>query len=449
MAIPLQIKRNSTAGVTPTSLADGELAINTADGKLFWKDSAGTIQSMSLSGGGGGGGGLTNWTESVATASPNNTVNSVQLLATAATTNAAAVLAPKGTGAIQAQTASSTSTGGNVRGAYATDWQRSRTAATQVASGQYSTILGGQYNTASSTACTAGGYNCKASSNYAFAHGSSCTASGTSAVALGSSNTASGSSAVSLGSSNTASGASAVSLGNLNASGGFYSVAIGTFNSVSASLFGTAIGDNNLVNTAGQCIGSNNSTGSAYQTLLGNYVNSPPFQGLVAFGASYDMAGFSPRSDDRRYSGLLHLGRTTTDSTTAVTLTSDNSGATAQNQFAIPDNCLAMFRMRVIARRKSQGPPYNYDHKWWNTTTEGVVQRSSGAGTITDHQPIVLSSTPQSSWSPFPDGTVTVAVNATTGCVEVSVVGVGSQVGWQQEVQWLAEIHFVFLGMTW
>jgi hypothetical protein len=43
---PIQLYRSSTPGATPTAgnLTDGELAINTADGKLFYKDSGGSVQ---------------------------------------------------------------------------------------------------------------------------------------------------------------------------------------------------------------------------------------------------------------------------------------------------------------------------------------------------------------------------------------------------------------------
>lgn len=53
---PIQLYRTSTPGSTPAAgnLADGELAINTADGKLFYKDSGGTVKSF---GGGATGGG--------------------------------------------------------------------------------------------------------------------------------------------------------------------------------------------------------------------------------------------------------------------------------------------------------------------------------------------------------------------------------------------------------
>jgi len=71
------------------------------------------------------------------------------------------VLQPKGTGALQAQVADSTATGGNARGANAVDWQTSRSSAGQVASAIYSNILGGIAN-------LSGGYgsvNCGGSSN--------------------------------------------------------------------------------------------------------------------------------------------------------------------------------------------------------------------------------------------------------------------------------------------
>jgi len=50
MAIPIQLKRSTAAGVSPATLVDGEVAINVAasDPKLFFKDSANTIRAFSL-----------------------------------------------------------------------------------------------------------------------------------------------------------------------------------------------------------------------------------------------------------------------------------------------------------------------------------------------------------------------------------------------------------------
>ena len=48
MANTLQIKHSTTASAIPSSLADGELAINQIDAKLYWKDNGGTINYKTL-----------------------------------------------------------------------------------------------------------------------------------------------------------------------------------------------------------------------------------------------------------------------------------------------------------------------------------------------------------------------------------------------------------------
>ena len=50
MANVIKIKNSGTAGVAPTSLDFGELAINYADGLLFFKDSNNTIISFDIKG---------------------------------------------------------------------------------------------------------------------------------------------------------------------------------------------------------------------------------------------------------------------------------------------------------------------------------------------------------------------------------------------------------------
>ena len=98
------------------------------------------------------------------------------------TANIGVALTPKGTGALSAQVPDSGTGGGNARGANAVDWQTLRNAATQVASGLGSAVLGGQRNTASDAyAVVAGGSNNTASGS-------------TSVVSGGATNTASGSS---------------------------------------------------------------------------------------------------------------------------------------------------------------------------------------------------------------------------------------------------------------
>lgn len=80
-----------------------------------------------------------------------------RVMADGADANIAMVLQPKGTGAVQAQLNDGTAAGGNARGNSASDWQTSRTGATQVASGPNATIGGGRNNTAATQSSTVGG----------------------------------------------------------------------------------------------------------------------------------------------------------------------------------------------------------------------------------------------------------------------------------------------------
>ena len=75
---------------------------------------------------------------------------------TSAIVNSDIALVAKGTGATLAQVPDGTIVGGNKRGTYATDWQKLRQSASQVAS-TYATIGGGIYNTASGVVATVAG----------------------------------------------------------------------------------------------------------------------------------------------------------------------------------------------------------------------------------------------------------------------------------------------------
>jgi hypothetical protein len=158
-------------------------------------------------------GGVTGFTGSQNTASPNNTVNASRLLVDAGTTNADAVIQPKGTGAFQLQLADSTSTGGNKRGARAVDLVLTRTLAQQVASGANSFAVG-PGATASGTGAMAIGNGSRAQGNDSVALGTNTTASDTGSVAIGESSTASGSYSFAIGLVASATAASTIALGD-------------------------------------------------------------------------------------------------------------------------------------------------------------------------------------------------------------------------------------------
>jgi hypothetical protein len=126
--------------------------------------------------------------------------------------NGSLYVSPAGTGAIQAQATTSSTVGGNARGTYAVDWQTNRNAANQVASGDYSVVIGGLRNKSTGTASMSGGYTNTASgyNSGVFTGYTNTAGSGNYAVIFG-------------GTNNTASGAySAITSGNLNTAGGYY-----------------------------------------------------------------------------------------------------------------------------------------------------------------------------------------------------------------------------------
>lgn len=87
-------------------------------------------------------------------------------------TNITMAIIPKGTGAIIANVPSNSADGGNMRGNYAIDLQRVRGDGGQVASGNYSVIIGGNSNTASGQySAIGGGLACSAQGDYSFAQG--------------------------------------------------------------------------------------------------------------------------------------------------------------------------------------------------------------------------------------------------------------------------------------
>jgi hypothetical protein len=142
------------------------------------------------------------FTSSESTTAPNATVPVDALTVANASADVDVVLAAKGTGATLAQIPDSLTSGGNKRGTYATDWQKSRSSASYVASGIYSTVSGGADNRTSGDYGVAVGGSANATTgNYSISGGRSCTASGTYSIAMGYSNstTTAGSGNVALG----------------------------------------------------------------------------------------------------------------------------------------------------------------------------------------------------------------------------------------------------------
>lgn len=257
----------------------------------------GTSKQAPVSGLPSSGGGLTNLTETKNTSTPNATVPAVSLSVTITETNGDFVIAPKGTGALLADVPDNATSGGNKRGARAVDWQLIRSAATQVASGDGSTIGGGEGNTASGTGTTVSG-------------------------------------------------------GNGNSAGALYGVVGGGVSNNASTNFSTVGGGQS--NTTGGvhatvCGGNNNTAGGVASTIMGG---KDATTRTIAGAEAYSAGMFSIQGDAQR--GHYILRRNTTNATPAR-LSSDGLNATNQFQVTLPNSSAYIFRGKIIARQNSTG----------------------------------------------------------------------------------------------
>jgi len=127
---------------------------------------------------------------------------------------------------------------GNPRGSSSIDLQLLRTAATQVASGTASMIVGGANNTANGLyAAVMGGYSNLSSGTYSVTGGAGNIASAESSLAMGAGNQATANGSAAIGLENIASAAASIAIGNANNAAAINSAII---NSVGSATYSTA-----------------------------------------------------------------------------------------------------------------------------------------------------------------------------------------------------------------
>lgn len=246
---------------------------------------------------------ITGWTPSTNTSSPNNTVNAARMLVASASTDADGVIQAKGAGALMAQLPDATSIGGNKRGPYATDWQKSRAGGAQVASGQYATISGGANNAASAQSATvAGGESGDASNAYATVSG----------------------------------GYGGIASGNAAAVGG---------------------GTDNAATATNSCVpgGANNDADGEYSIAIGFKGQARGMQGALA----HSIGGFNNFDGDGQ-DRKAYLCQQTTDATQA-TATTNRAAADTINQFILPDNSAFAVKGTVVVRENATGDTAAWD----------------------------------------------------------------------------------------
>jgi hypothetical protein len=199
---------------------------------------------------------------------------------------------PAGTGALQAQATTSTTAGGNARGANAVDFQTfTRGAASQVASGLASSILGGARNTSNSIA---------------------------SVVVCGTDNTAgANSSFVGAGTTNTANGTSNAIVSGLNNS------TSGTFAFIGAGQANTAAGYHNFIG-GGQ---TNSGTASAAVTTQSGTMNGTTAVTLSGSNANIKVGQLITGTSIVTASGTTPFTYVAAISGTSLTLSQNASGS--------------------------------------------------------------------------------------------------------------------------
>lgn len=297
------------------------------------------------------------------TTSPNNTIYAVSISPSVSAASSDTVIAAKGFGGLLAQVPNSAASGGNKRGSFAVDWQRSRASATQVASGSFATISGGSSNSAGGLNSVVGG--------------------GTLNDATGDYSTSSG------GYNNNA-------LANYsNVSGGF------TNTVTSTSLYAAIIG------------GFNNTANSSYSSVLGGSYGSS--RGVVGYQASPASNSPIDAVSGVSQSGLLVLGVETTNATPVVAR-SNTSAASSTNQIILPNNSAFYFRGSVIANVTGGG-----DTKSW--TFDGQIKRGANAAATTLTGSTVTSPYADAGASTW---TVALSADTTNGGLAVTVTGQAS-----------------------
>ncbi len=335
-------------------------------------------------------GGLTKFTEAENTSAPNGTVYVDSLTAAASSTNADAVIRPKGNGAFILAIPDNTTTGGNKRGQYAVDLSLgTRAGASSVASGNYS---------------FAAGSSPYANSDYAIAIGA--TASNTRACALNQGNS-SGIRSFSHGDRASASGTGSVAF---NGNSGGDSIASGDY-SFSFGVVSTASGNRSVA-----LGGTGNVASGLMSYAMGDNANTFSIYGRHSRGAYNSATGDCQKSE-------FFLSVRTTGNT-ATTVTVNGVTASSTNQVILSNQSAYRFKGTIIGKQSGSTNVAAWD-------VDGLIVRGANAAatTLVVSNVNVVDNTPTF-------GTPTLAADTTNGGLRVQVTGVAAT-----NIQWTCTIE--------
>lgn len=342
------------------------------------------------------------WQETQSTENINSTVHVKAWEAQATSTNADAVVKPKGTGAFILANPDATATGGNKRGAYAVDLQTARASATQVASGIRSLVAG-----------------------------SNNTASGYASTAFGDGNTSSAQFSTTIGRANSNDGDIGFVTGNQNSIVGFCQGAtcIGNMNTSNAN-YATCIGDSNTASEVSTtCIGANNTASAEAATAIGK-TNTTAAEASLAIGR--DARIFRTQGKVSQSSQLLSSAGDNQSSRVRMRVFSNKAGtyemlansSTTTGRLFVEDSQAFYFKGMLIA--KQQGSTTNV--ACWDV--EGLIAKgtTSASTSLIYSNVTTISNTP--GWT-----NPTLSANTTDGSLSYRVTGVaGTNIYWSSHL---------------
>ena len=288
-----------------------------------------------------------------------------------------------GVGNLWAEYGTASSVVGNSRGVGAVDWQQNRNLATQVASSNYSTIGGGQNNTASGEYATVGGgKNNTASGYYATVGGGQGNTASVyfATVGGGQGNTASGSYAkVGGGATNTASATYATVCGgdNNTASSEYATVGGGQANNASGSYATIGGGGNNTASGGYATIGGGKTnTASGYvATVIGGQNSLADRYGMVAHASGR----FSVDGDAQ---AVEFVARNTTVGVTPAVLFLDG----ASTRFTVTNNSLLSGILTISGFNTTGTKNAVYQRSVLITNVGGTTTLAHVSTVSTDHE---------------------------------------------------------------
>lgn len=360
----------------------------------------------------GGFGGDANFTyDSTATALQVDNLSLDGNTLSATDTDGSIVLSPNGNGAIQVDTS------GNTRGKLALDLQVNRTAATEVASGDYSFVRGEEC-TASGDFSSASGVISDASGLYAYANGIETSAAGGWSFSSGIHTVASGFFSIASGYYSEASGSYGLAHGRNALASGVHSVAIGDT--------ATASGEEALAIGPGATATAPNAMALGVNASAGG-TNSIAFgRGAITNKSSqhaHSSALFDGISGSAQVSRLVMICLTPNATAKAMTLAATLAGT----PLTIPTDTAWDVMIRIVATQQGMANIKRFDRSCIAVNDGGTINLS-GVDTIGTDQTIGS----PGSWS------VALSADNTNNALKVEVTGAAST-----DIRWVASVEVV------